>query len=558
MTSRLPVPAALIALFTIAVAGCGGNDSSTPASYTVGGAVSGLASGQNVVLANNGTDSLSVSGNGAFGFKTPVAQNGAYAVTVATPPAGQKCTVSGGSGTASSNVTSVSVSCTAATYIVGGTVSGLNTGVQITLQDNGTDSVTVNENGSFTFPTPLAYNALYTVTIVGQPTVRGQNCSVQAGAGAVTDNVTTVQVICSGAAEYVYVVETGANVVSLLVVGTGGALGALSTTSVATGNGPVSIAVDPLYRYAYVTNYTDGTVSQYSIPKGGVLTALMSAAGSTPVFGATVPTGSGAASGPTAIAVDPKGKFVYVLNARDGTVSQFAIGAGGELNPLSVPTVPTGLQPVTFTPASQPPVLAGSLAIDPDDRFVFVTSPVSSTVTQYSIGADGSLTALAALTASTGNMPLGMAISPVGSFAYVANYTDNTLSQFSLGSTGLTALAGASVATPGTNPVSVAIDPTGKYLYEADNNAGAAGTVSEYTIGTSGALTAMNVPDVAAGMSPEWVTVDLTGQYVYVANTFDGTVSQYAITTGGGLAPLTVATVATGSNPTAIAVAYGQ
>ena len=83
----------------------------TAASYSVGGTVSGLSG--TVVLQDNGGDDLSVSGNGAFTFGSPVADGAGYAVTVKTNPSGQSCAVSNGSGTvAAANVANVAVSCT--------------------------------------------------------------------------------------------------------------------------------------------------------------------------------------------------------------------------------------------------------------------------------------------------------------------------------------------------------------------------------------------------------------------------------------------------------------
>ena len=76
--------------------------------------------------------------NGSFTFGTQLAGGAAYAVTVQTNPSGQTCTVASGSGTiASANVTNVAVTCTAnaATYSVGGSVSGLSG--TVVLQDNG-------------------------------------------------------------------------------------------------------------------------------------------------------------------------------------------------------------------------------------------------------------------------------------------------------------------------------------------------------------------------------------------------------------------------------------
>jgi hypothetical protein len=92
-----------------------GDASSHPASassYTVGGSVSGLASGRTVVLQNNGGGNLSQSANGSFTFATALSSGAAYSVAVLTQPTGQTCSVTNGSGTISgANVTSVSVVC---------------------------------------------------------------------------------------------------------------------------------------------------------------------------------------------------------------------------------------------------------------------------------------------------------------------------------------------------------------------------------------------------------------------------------------------------------------
>jgi parallel beta-helix repeat protein len=79
--------------------------------YTIGGTVSGLE-GTGLVLRNNGGDDLSVSANGDFTFPLGVPDTGGYNVTIKTKPAGQTCTVTGGSGTVSgANVTDIAVNC---------------------------------------------------------------------------------------------------------------------------------------------------------------------------------------------------------------------------------------------------------------------------------------------------------------------------------------------------------------------------------------------------------------------------------------------------------------
>jgi len=109
-----------------AALGASRSTGSTASTYTVGGTVSDLWT-SGLVLQNNAGDDLTVTAasgttSGTFTFATKV--SGAYAVTVKTQPSFATCTVSSGSGTASANVTNVSVSC--ATSIGGGILKFLS------------------------------------------------------------------------------------------------------------------------------------------------------------------------------------------------------------------------------------------------------------------------------------------------------------------------------------------------------------------------------------------------------------------------------------------------
>ncbi len=128
------------------LAACGGGEErpEVPAVRAIGSTVTGLASGTQLVLNNQVDDPLSVSANGPFTFATPVAHDGSYAITVATQPAGQTCTVSNGSGAGiTAAVSHAIVTCSTHTYTIGGTVTGLAGGAQVTLLNNGSDPRTV-------------------------------------------------------------------------------------------------------------------------------------------------------------------------------------------------------------------------------------------------------------------------------------------------------------------------------------------------------------------------------------------------------------------------------
>lgn len=93
--------------------------------YTIGGTVSGLFG--TVVLQNNGTDSETVSSDGAFTFSTAITEGSPYAVTVLTQPTGQTCTVTNRSGTMGrANVTNVIVTCVSDTLTSSVSTLGLS------------------------------------------------------------------------------------------------------------------------------------------------------------------------------------------------------------------------------------------------------------------------------------------------------------------------------------------------------------------------------------------------------------------------------------------------
>lgn len=166
-------------------------------SYELGGSVTGLASGGSVVL-TNGTDSVTVTANGAFSFTNKIAYGGAYSVAVGIPPpTGQTCSVANGSATmGSSNVSNVAVTCSNKTYTVGGTISGL-TGSGLVLQNNAADDLSVAANAtSFTMPTAVAYLGSYAITVKTQPT--GQTCTVTSGSGTVSSatDLSSVSIAC--------------------------------------------------------------------------------------------------------------------------------------------------------------------------------------------------------------------------------------------------------------------------------------------------------------------------------------------------------------------------
>ena len=84
-------------------------------------------------------------------------------------------------------------------------------------------------------------------------------------------------------------------------------------------------------------------------------------------------------SPPFGVAVSPDSESVYVtdLGAVDA-VSQFDVGPDGALLPKDPATVPAGALPL-------------GVAVRPDGRNVYVTNQVGDTLSQYAVGASGLL-----------------------------------------------------------------------------------------------------------------------------------------------------------------------
>ena len=131
----------------------------TTNSFTIGGNVSGLT-GTGLVLHDIGGQNLSITSNGTFVFATPVTSGAVYQVTVQTNPAGQTCSVSSSTGlVASANVSNVTVTCSALSYTIGGSITGLSAN-GLVLRNNGGDDLPVSSGAStFTFSAAIANGA---------------------------------------------------------------------------------------------------------------------------------------------------------------------------------------------------------------------------------------------------------------------------------------------------------------------------------------------------------------------------------------------------------------
>jgi 6-phosphogluconolactonase len=173
-------------------------------------------------------------------------------------------------------------------------------------------------------------------------------------------------------------------------------------TTVVSGAGADALAVDASDQYLYVANvsasnpppYTDitGNISGFSIDAGG---------GLTPLIGSPYVPTTGSSSGPSAIAVDPTGRFVYAVTA----------GSSESIWCFSITPANGELIQVTGSPFN----LAGGglfLLFEPTGSFFYSGSNSPVGINGYSYNTtSGQPTAVTGSPFSTGAVPGKMVIS---------------------------------------------------------------------------------------------------------------------------------------------------
>ena len=392
-----------------------------------------------------------------------------------------------------------------ATYTIGGAVNGL-TGSGLVLQNNGDGDLAVSASGAFTFAMELASGSAYAVTVMTQPTGPAQDCVVTNGSGTVAAaNVTNVEVACTTLTTY----TVGGTITGL--AGSGLVLQNNSGDDLSIGaDGPFTFST----AVASGTAYSVSVATQPSTPtQNCVVTEGTSEAISTDV---------------TNIAVECEGvgRFAYVANAGDNTVTEYSIDpTSGALAAVGIP-VATGLTPYA---------IAGS----PDKRHVYVVNQGTNNISAYAVDAtSGALTQIAGSPFAAGNDPQALAFDPSGTYLYVADAGSNDLSAYVVdaGTGVLTPLPTPTYAT-GTGPSAVAVDRTGKFVFVANN--GGSNDVSVFTITAgTGELTPVTGSPFAAssspGLSPQSVvfvdSAGFYGLYVSVSEMFFGSwVSSFSI-----------------------------
>lgn len=226
---------------------------------------------------------------------------------------------------------------------------------------------------------------------------------------------------------------------------------------------------------------------------------------------------------------------VYVVNGGNSAVHSYALGASGNVAPLTaLAGAATGLNGTS------------AVTIGPDGR-VYVASANDQSIREYPYGATGNVAPDAIIAGGATGLasPQALALDAQGRL-YVANAAANSVTVYAPGATGdATPVAMLSGAHTGlSNPSALTIDGQGR-LWVANL---AADTLTAYKAAADGDIAPLATIQGAATQlnGPQGLALDAAGNLL-VANTYGESIIEFATSAVGNAAPLrTIAGAATG------------
>ena len=256
----------------------------------------------------------------------------------------------------------------------------------------------------------------------------------------------------------------------------------VATVAFPAGSAPYSVAISPDLKKVYVTSMDawSGCGTHAGVY---VIDAATNALGSDHVAVGCEPTG---------IAITPDGRYAYVANQADSTISVIDTNAGAVSTTMSLPRGTT----------------LANIAIAPDGKHAYATAQGPGAVIVVDIATNATVGAPIAV----GGAALGLAVSPDGSQVYVAN-NDN------LGSVSVIDTATDTVITTFSGlsyPFAVTFSPDGKLAYVTG------GGSAFLAIIDTAAQTVVNTLTTVGGTS---IAVTADGSTAYVSSENGNTVT---------------------------------
>jgi 6-phosphogluconolactonase len=184
-------------------------------------------------------------------------------------------------------------------------------------------------------------------------------------------------------------------------------------------------------------------------------------------------------SGAASLAFSPNGQFLVITERETNDIDVFSVQANGALSPIVVnPSAGPGAFAVAFAPNGA--------------ALVAETGPTggqnASAISSYAISSNGTISPISTSVPTLGAASCWNAVTPNGEWVYTSNAGTSTISGFTIGTNGtLTALPGTVVGTnpTGATNLDIAITSDGKFLYSLDAKVG---MISVFGIQSDGTL----------------------------------------------------------------------
>jgi 6-phosphogluconolactonase (cycloisomerase 2 family) len=317
---------------------------------------------------------------------------------------------------------------------------------------------------------------------------------------------------------------------------------------------PVAMTIDSAGQFLFVAdqqatdsngNTVPGSISVFSIGSGGTLTEVTGSPFTVPVLQVgptTIANLTGLAVTPTkyptlntqAVAnaecslvqqLPPSTpEYLYVADANNNVVWAFTVQSNGTLSFIVNPSNGVIL---TF-PADS---VTTGVAVDPCNRFVFVTNNRSNNISAYTI--------------CNGTSPARPSICDTN------QYPEGSLVQVPGSPFGL----GGGTSSP-NGPTVLEVDPLANYLYVVDNQSN---QLSAFRITqVNGSLAPLSTATVATGINPAAIAIRADDNWVFVANNETlngfGVLSQYELAPATGVLTPFGTGIQTDNYPTAVVV----
>jgi 6-phosphogluconolactonase (cycloisomerase 2 family) len=220
-------------------------------------------------------------------------------------------------------------------------------------------------------------------------------------------------------------------------------------------------------------------------------------------------------------------QFVYVTNESDNTISAYSIGSNGALTAISGSPFPAGYYPISLAFDSATGLLySGNGYTNPNHE------GLAGTVTRYSINSGGALTPGSGSPFVIDPGVKGVTVNHAGTLLYVPT-DDEGVAAFSIGSSGALKAVPGSPFEPDRYFDVVAIDPKAKFAY-----ATLLGGILGYRVLANGALKRLpGFPfPVEKGVSD--IVIDPTGGFLAAASFRSDNISVVSIGSDGTLTPV--------------------